>query len=55
MVEAEINILLKKIHTTNTLEESTDVTKNRIDTETSVEKDLLDNIIRQEVATTVQK
>ena len=51
----EIDISLKKLHTTNTLEDSTDSTKARLDTETSVDKDLLDDIIRQEVAAKTKK
>ena len=55
MEAIKIEISLKKLHTTITLEELTGVTKERLDVETSVDKDLLDKIIRKQVATKIQK
>ena len=55
MEAIEIDISLKKLHTTNTLEESTDATKNRLDAETSVDTELLDDIIRQKVESKTKK
>jgi len=53
--EIEIDISLKKLHSTTTLEDATDATKTRLDVENSVDKDLLDDIIRQEVAAKTKK
>ena len=47
--------LPKKIHTTNILEKSTNATKERLDVKTSVDKELLDEIIRKEVTAKNQK
>jgi len=53
--EIEIDLSLKKLHATTSLEDATDATKNRLDTETSVDKELLDDLIRQEVALKTKK
>ena len=47
--EIKIDISLKKLLTSNTLEESTDATKNRLDVEVSVDNELLEDMIQKKV------
>ena len=48
--EIKVDISLKKLHTSNTLEEATDATATRLDAEVSVNNDLLEDIIQKKVA-----
>ena len=50
-----IDLSLKKLATTHNLEEATDATKERLEVEESVDKELLDTIIRNEVKMKTQK
>ena len=50
-----IDLSLKKLATTHNLEEATDATKERLEVEESVDKELLDTIIRNEVKLKTQK
>ena len=46
----EVDLSLKKLHTASTLEDATNATKERLDVEESLDKELLDSVIRKEVA-----
>ena len=46
----KVDISLKKLLTTNTLEDATEATKERLDAETSVDSELLEEIVRKGVA-----
>ena len=48
--EIKIDISLKKLNTINTLEEATEATAERLDSEVSVDNDLLEDIIQKKVA-----
>ena len=50
IAEIKIDISLKKLHTTNSLEEATEAATIRLDTEVSVDNDLLEEIIQKKVA-----
>ena len=46
----KVDISLKKLFTTNTLEDATEATKERLDAETSVDSRLLEEIVRKGIA-----
>ena len=46
----KVDISLKKLYTTNTLEDATEATKERLDAETSVDSELLEEMVRKKVA-----
>ena len=48
--EIKIDISLKKLNTINKLEEATEATAERLDSEVSVDNDLLEDIIQKKVA-----
>ena len=54
MEAIKIDISLNKIHITTTLKDYTNVTKERLDVETSVDRELLDKIIRKEITAKTQ-
>ena len=45
----ETDLSLKKLHVTNTLEAAIEATRERLDVENSVDKELLDSVIHEEV------
>ena len=53
--DIEIELTLKKFHTTDTEEEATSLTATRLNTETSVDNDLLESLITSQVTNRTKK
>ena len=51
----KIDVSLKKLTETNTLEEATEATKNRLDAEVSVDSELLEELVRKKVQLQTKK